>query len=51
MPGDPHSGSKVWKPPDREIGKPMKMVVFYLPAPAFANLLEVKPTKLLRGIS
>ena len=22
MPGDPHSGSKVWKAPDREIGKP-----------------------------
>jgi hypothetical protein len=20
MPGDPHSGSKVWKAPDREIG-------------------------------
>src|ERR1039458_5117918 len=24
MPGDPHSGSKVWKAPDREIGKPGK---------------------------
>jgi len=22
MPADPHSGSKVWKAPDREIGKP-----------------------------
>ena len=22
MPGDPHSGSKVWKAPDREIGEP-----------------------------
>jgi hypothetical protein len=22
MPGDPHSGSKVWKASDREIGKP-----------------------------
>jgi hypothetical protein len=22
MPGDPHSGSKVWKAADREIGKP-----------------------------
>jgi hypothetical protein len=22
MPGDPHSGSKVWKAPDWEIGKP-----------------------------
>ena len=22
MPGDPHSGSKVWEAPDREIGKP-----------------------------
>ena len=22
MPGDPHSGSKVWKAPDREIDKP-----------------------------
>jgi hypothetical protein len=22
MPGDPRSGSKVWKAPDREIGKP-----------------------------
>ena len=22
MPGDPHNGSKVWKEPDREIGKP-----------------------------
>src|ERR1039458_2549324 len=22
MPGDPHSRSKVWKAPDREIGKP-----------------------------
>jgi hypothetical protein len=22
MPGDPHCGSKVWKAPDREIGKP-----------------------------
>src|SRR5208282_5341510 len=22
MPGDPHSGSKVWKAPDPEIGKP-----------------------------
>jgi hypothetical protein len=22
MTGDPHSGSKVWKAPDREIGKP-----------------------------
>jgi hypothetical protein len=22
MPGDPPSGSKVWKAPDREIGKP-----------------------------
>ena len=21
MPGDPHSGSKVWKAPDREIGE------------------------------
>ena len=24
MPGNPHGGSKVWKAPDREIGKPGK---------------------------
>ena len=22
MPGNPHTGSKLWKAPDREIGKP-----------------------------
>jgi len=22
MPGDPHSGRKIWEAPDREIGKP-----------------------------
>lgn len=24
MSGDPHSGSKVWEAPDREIGKPLR---------------------------
>ena len=43
MPGDPHSGSKVWEETDREIGKPGKnrgKVVAnrdFQPAAAFYN--------------
>ena len=38
MPGDPHGGSKVWKEPDREIGKPGENRRKVIPDP------ELEPT-------
>jgi hypothetical protein len=38
MPGDPHSGSKLWKASDREIGKPDEKRGKVILEPASPNL-------------